>query len=384
VRLAIAWIVVALLVAAALLSVVPPATMLQVELAVLTLEESPLFLVATLLAVPLVAMLVPRRTPHLATMVVLLAASALVDMRPFLSAQRVIASGLPRYSARRALFGDASRESLDERRVPYAAADSSPLELLLFRAAGVEDRRPTMIVVYGGAWRGGSPVQAIDVSRYFARRGYVVVAVDYRHAPQHPFPAQIDDVRRSLVLVRDSAAAWDIDTARVAIVGRSAGGHLALLAAYAPRDPRIAAAEPLTARAVVAYYAPFDLAEAYDDLPSPDPIDVRHVLRDLIGGSPSELPLRYREASPSSELRAGLPRTLLVYAGRDHLVLAKFGREASAELRNAADNVAYVELPWAEHGFDLLPNGMGSQIALAILDRFLATALTESPSRSAR
>src|SRR5439155_10548631 len=229
-----------------------------------------------------------------------LAASALVDMRPFLSAQRVIASGLPRYSARRALIGDSNKESLDERRVPYAAADSSPLELLLFRAAGVEDRRPTMIVVYGGAWRGGSPVQAIDVSRYFARRGYVVVAVDYRHAPQHPFPAQIDDVRRSLVLVRDSAAAWDIDTARVAIVGRSAGGHLALLAAYAPRDPRIAAAEPLTARAVVAYYAPFDLAEAYDDLPSPDPIDVRHVLRDLIGGSPSELPLRYREASPSS------------------------------------------------------------------------------------
>ncbi len=126
---------------------------------------------------------------------------------------------------------------------------------------------------------------------------------------------------------------------------------------------------------MVAFYAPVNLAAGYADPPRPDPIGVRQVLQTFIGGSPSALPARYRNASPSAYVRAGVPPTLLIYAGRDHLVRTRFGRQLAGALRDAGAPVAYVELPWAEHGFDLLPNGLGGQLALYLVERFLAQSL---------
>lgn len=355
-----AWGVVVVAVVPALLAIVPPWTMLQVELAVLTKEASPLLLLLTLLAIPVAVFLATGRVRRIGVLVILEAA-ALVEMWPLIAAHRAADFS---YSLRYALLGDADPTPLTERRVSYAASDGTPLSLLIVRGP-TPGRRATVVVLYGGAWRHGDATQALDASRYFARRGYTVIALDYRHAPAHRYPAAIDDVRRGLSLVRDSSVAWGVDTARVAIIGRSAGGHLAMLAAFDP-------VPPLRIRAVAAFYAPYDLAKAYDDRPSPDPIDVRAVLRDLIGGTPTDAGPAYHAASPSAYIRSGLPPTLLVYARHDHLVLPKFGRAAARDLRAAGDSVTYVELPWAEHGFDLLPNEIGSQIAIALLDGFLS------------
>ena len=105
---------------------------------------------------------------------------------------------------------------------------------------------------------------------------------------------------------------------RLALVGRSAGAQLALLAAYEPNAPRI--------RGVVAYYGPVDLAEGYRHPPKPDPLGVRAIEEALLGGTPDSVPGRYREASPITYVTRRLPPTLLVYGGRDHVVEARFGR----------------------------------------------------------
>ncbi|MDQ6926863.1 MAG: alpha/beta hydrolase, partial [Candidatus Eremiobacteraeota bacterium] len=79
----------------------------------------------------------------------------------------------------------------------------------------------------------------------------------------------------------------------------------------------------------------------------------------------------YRAASPLAHVRPGLPPPLLIYGGRDHLVEARFGRALDRALIAAGDPVAYVELPWAEHGFDAVPGGVGERVATAVTEQFL-------------
>lgn len=67
-----------------------------------------------------------------------------------------------------------------------------------------------------------------------------------------------------------------------------------------------------------------------------------------------------------------LPPALLVYGGRDHVVRPRFGRAAAAALARAGDRVVYAELPWAEHGFDLAPGGLGARVTARLVDGFLA------------
>ena len=153
----------------------------------------------------------------------------------------------------------------------------------------------------------------------------------------------------------------------MAILGRSSGGQLAELAAYSSGDMGI--------RAVIGIYAPYDLAEGYADLPSPDPIGVRSVLRNFLNGTPDSQPRQYRAASPASYVRPGLPPTLLLFGSRDHIVKASFNREAAAALRAARVPVVAVELPWAEHGFDMAPGGLGAQLAFSVIVEFLEREL---------
>jgi acetyl esterase/lipase len=70
-----------------------------------------------------------------------------------------------------------------------------------------------------------------------------------------------------------------------------------------------------------------------------------------------------------------VPPTLLVYGARDHIVAPRFGHELDERLRQAGAVSVLLEIPWAEHAFDALPNGLSGQIALYYTERFLAWAL---------
>lgn len=266
----------------------------------------------------------------------------------------------------RGIPGKATREVLT---VPFATIAGVTLRLNVYRPLAV-GTYPAIIVIYGGAWQHGTPDNDAAFSHYMAARGYTVVAIDYRHAPQYQFPTQLEDVQTALTFVRNHASEYEIDPTRIAVMGRSAGAHLAMLAAYQPSAP------PL--RAVVNYYGPVDLTTGYYDPPQPDPINTQAVLRTFLGGTPEELPDRYRQASPLSYVRPALPPSLLVYAGRDHLVQAKFGRSLYEALRMAGNQAVWVEIPWAEHAFDAVFNGVSNQLALYYTERFLAWALQSS------
>jgi len=232
---------------------------------------------------------------------------------------------------------------------------------------------PCVVQIYGGAWQRGAPENDAWIARYLAARGFAVFAIDYRHAPQWQWPAQIEDIRTALRWVRDHAVDYGADATRLALFGRSSGAHLAMIAAYEPEAPPI--------DAVVSFYGPVALAEGYRDPPVPDPLDVRSVEEAFLGGPPARMPDRYRAASPITYVTRQLPPTLLIYGRRDHIVLSRFGRLLDERLRGTGTTSIFLEIPWAEHAFDALPRGLSGQISLYYAERFLTWALLRPQPR---
>jgi acetyl esterase/lipase len=250
--------------------------------------------------------------------------------------------------------------------IQFAAPNGVPLSMDIYRPPKVGNY-PALVVLYGGGWQNGNPKRNADFSRYMAARGYSVFAIDYRHAPRYRFPAQLDDVRAALTFIQQHAVEYETVPTRIALLGRSAGGHLAMLAAYQP--------DALPIRAVVNYYGPFNLTEGYRDPPNPDPLNVRAVLLAFLGGSPDQLPEQYVKASPVSYVTRPLPPTLLVHGSRDHIVEVRFAQNMYKRLRAFSSTAVLLEIPWAEHAFDEIFHGPSNQLALYYTERFLAWAL---------
>jgi acetyl esterase/lipase len=248
----------------------------------------------------------------------------------------------------------------------FAQPAGQPLTLNVYRPPEV-GIYPGVVMIHGGAWRSGSPADNESFNRYLAAQGYTVIAISYRLAPIHRFPTQLQDVQSALQFIQNHAAEYEVDTGRMAIMGRSAGAQLAMLAAYQP--------QAFSFRAVVGYYGPVNLEKGYYDLPNPDPINARAVLESFIGGAPPEFPNQYQQASPWNAVRSNLPPTLLIYGERDHVVQSKFGRQLADRLRSFNNTALFIPIPWAEHAFDVVFNGISNQLALYCTERFLAWAL---------
>ena len=96
---------------------------------------------------------------------------------------------------------------------------------------------PLYLDIHGGGWWMGDGFPFHDVTRSFAAQAEVIViSVDYRLAPEHPYPAALDDCHAALVWMRESAAALGGDPERIAVGGGSAGGNLAAALALRVRD----------------------------------------------------------------------------------------------------------------------------------------------------
>ena len=254
--------------------------------------------------------------------------------------------------------------------IPFATPEGVPLTLTLYRPLQV-GQYPTIVMIYGGAWQNGQPGLDAGFGRYMAGQGYTVVAIDYRHAPRYRFPTQLVDVQTALAYIQTHASDLEVDVDRMVVLGRSAGAHLAMLLAYTP---------PVSPfRAVVNYYGPVNLANGYRNPPQPDPIDTHAVLEAFLGGSPDQYPAEYEQASPSHYIRPNLPPSLLIYAGRDHVVQAKYGRSLFEKLQKTQNTAVLIEIPWAEHAFDAVFRGVSNQFALYYVERFLAYIIQRSP-----
>lgn len=266
--------------------------------------------------------------------------------------------------------------AVQESTVVYAKRGEEALGMDVYRPAASASAGPApgVLVIHGGSWQGGDRGQLPALNRYLAARGYVVASADYRLAPLHPFPAAAEDMRAAVDYLKEHAKELGLDPTRLVLLGRSAGGQVALLAAYTAKDPAI--------RGVVAFYAPADLNLAYAVPGNPLVLDGRAVLRAFLGGTPSDVPALYDAASPIGFVGPSTPPTLLIHGNRDEMVWVKHDEVLSDRLQAAGRPHFFLRLPWATHGFDYNFNGPGGQLSTYAVERFLAavTAPAAAPS----
>lgn len=253
------------------------------------------------------------------------------------------------------------------RNLTFAAPSNRALTLDVYRPVKV-GRFPVVVQIHGGSWRNGDPSDNSDFAQWLTSAGYVVFSIDYRRAPEWKWPTQLADIDSALAWINAHSNEYEADTSRVVLLGRSAGGHLAMLAAYTAPHPGV--------RGVVSLYGPIDLANSYRNPPHPDPLDIRKIEDGFIGGPPDKFLREYDSASPMSFALSGksLPPTLLIYGGRDNVVEPKYARLFAERLNETGTSAAYLEIPWAEHGFDAVFSGVSSQLSLYYTERFLAWA----------
>ena len=110
--------------------------------------------------------------------------------------------------------------------------------------------------MHGGTWQSSSNAEFVALNAYLANRDYIVAAINYRLAPPWKFPAGRDDVLDAIAYLKVYGAEFGLDSSRIALLGRSAGGQLALLAAYTAGDPAI--------RGVISIYGPTDFEFGYE------------------------------------------------------------------------------------------------------------------------
>jgi acetyl esterase/lipase len=250
--------------------------------------------------------------------------------------------------------------------VVYAEVDGVPLRYDHYRPLGTTGPVPAVVFVHGGGWMRGDPSQAAGNALHLARRGIATIAISYRLAPAHRFPASLDDVRRGLRWVRAHADALGIDAGRLALLGLSAGAHLVMLAHLAGTIPELAPDLPAdlrdvpeTVRAVVAHYGPYDLGRR------------RSEMVDGLLGPRVEDPAWTRLASPIAHAAGATAPVLLIHGTADQLVSWRESERMHAALLDAGKTSELLLLDGAPHAFQVNWRGEANQRANAAMDAFL-------------
>ena len=246
---------------------------------------------------------------------------------------------------------------------------------------------PAVVVIHGGGWNHGAKSDFYKFDRWLTCNGFAVFDINYRLAgPQSRFPAQRDDVIAAVKWVQQHASEYGADGTKIALLGRSAGAQLALLAAYflaSPAGAHAVAVSPV--RAVVAFYGPTDLIWGYDNVMQPDVINARFLLENYLGGSPASAEAAYKSASPLLSVSKLCAPTLLLHGKRDHLVGFHHTELLKAALDQSGVPAEVLALPTADHAFDYNFNGWNSQIEQEVVRRFLSKYLVgngSDPKRS--
>lgn len=223
----------------------------------------------------------------------------------------------------------------------YAQAEGVSLKLDASLPAG-DGLAPAAIVVHGGAWVGGDRKRNVEpLLLPLANAGFAWFSISYRLASDPlQMGAAVSDVEAAVRFVKSHAEEYRIDPERIFLVGESAGGHLAAMAA-------LGTSPGTGVRGVVALYAPTDLAGlAKTSTLIPEGI------RKQLNGTPWErlLLARLTQLSPIGLVRAGVPPFLLIHGDDDLLVPIAQSVEMCRKMTSVGAKCSLVTVPNVGHG----------------------------------
>ena len=218
-----------------------------------------------------------------------------------------------------------------------------------------KDSVPLIVLIHGGCWRAQYDLKHVAAaSAALVKEGIATWTIEYRRVgdPGGGWPGTFDDISRAVDHVRALAMQFPrIDTARVVLMGHSAGGQLALWAASRRQNEMTglfrSSRPPLSIAGVVSLAGITDLAE-YGAVPG----GCNGAVTPLLGGTPATVPERYRAVSPVERVPIGVP-VYLIHGEADPIVPLAQSRKFAAR-NHAAGGVTEVDaIPGAGH-FDLV------------------------------
>jgi len=137
-------------------------------------------------------------------------------------------------------YDPAARYEVKTRDIEYRRVDGEPLLALIYEPQG-PGPFPAILNVHGGAWTNGDRFANPQFSEGLAASGVVVASIEFRCAGEHPYPSSLIDINYATRWLKVHAAEMKGDASTVGGIGVSSGGHLIVLAAMRPHDPRYAA-----------------------------------------------------------------------------------------------------------------------------------------------
>jgi len=265
-------------------------------------------------------------------------------------------------------------KALEHRRSVYRSSvryGDSPSQLLdVWRPKELPGQpAPVMIFLPGGAWvHGGRILQGYALMSHMAEMGWVCLSIDYRVAPNHPWPQHITDVKTAIAWARANVDKFGGDRNFIAVAGTSAGGHLAALAGLTPNDPEMQRELPegsdTSVDAVVGIYGRYD----WEDKSTVERARfVDFLERVVVKRKIARHPEIFRRASPIARTHADAPPFLVIHGSGDTVIPVQQARDFVQKLRGESRSVVgYVELPGAGHGFDMTDGARTGSTATAI------------------
>ena len=219
--------------------------------------------------------------------------------------------------------------------IPYNNDTLKKHLLDIYLPADSKGKIPLIVFIHGGGWLGndkyGDMSYMPNTMNAMLENGFAVASIDYRFATQAVFPAILQDCNKAVSFLFDNANKYQIDESRIALMGFSAGGHLASLMGtsqnnkvsnlYFPNTYR-----PFKYKAVVDFYGPTDLVllPGNEDAKSPEAL--------LIGATPLSRPDLAKAASPITYIDKNDPPFIIFHGEKDNVVSNKQSKLFSAWL----------------------------------------------------
>jgi acetyl esterase/lipase len=218
-----------------------------------------------------------------------------------------------------------------------------------------EGRRPIVAIIHGGGWTAGDKHMFFPTMRALVDHGWVAATINYRLARDEAraFPAGVRDTRCALAWIVKHAHEMNGDPERLALIGASAGGHLAALIGVAPDEWADGCDDvKLHVAGVISYYAPLDFRTIEDKYPRQMQMAVWELLR-ADAGSP-EWKDRALRATPETFLDESDPPFLLLHGSADTVVPVDDSRAFKRALDARGIPALLVEVEGQKHGFPVL------------------------------
>ena len=232
--------------------------------------------------------------------------------------------------------------------IVYKTIKDRSLKLDVYHLKDLNEARPVLIFIHGGAWKKGDKV---DYRRYlvdFAKKGYVTITVQYSLSKVAKFPAAVNDVKCAIKWIKANAKKYFIDPNKIALIGGSAGGHLSMMVGYSEdfnNNDCFDSTNISKVQAIVNLYGPSDLTTEYARSQS----SVEYFL----GKKYSDDKDLFSVASPVSYLTKDDPPTLIFQGTLDELVPFSQSDSLKSRLDRVGIPAEYHKLEGWPHTMDL-------------------------------